>query len=55
MENTFEDSIIDLTQRTPDLDTSKELETRRNYEGEDSFDGFPSPLTLDFCKSIMNN
>jgi len=55
MDSSFQDSIIDLTQRTPDLDTSKELEMRRNYEGEDSFGGFPSPLTLDFCKCIIIN
>ena len=55
MDTSFEDSIIDLTQRTPYLDSSKELEIRRNYEGEDSFGGFPSPLTLDFCKCIINN
>ena len=54
MDTTLDDSIIDLTQRDPDpdLNTSKELETRHNYQ-EDSFGGFPSPLNIDFCKCII--
>ena len=53
MDTSYEDSIIDLTQRDPDLDTSKELEKRRNCEAEDTFGGFPSPLNMDFCKCII--